>query len=96
MALPAPNDVAELFGMLFGTTVEVTEVERDPGTHWLALCMFTTPENEPIAVVGADIPTIAAQGARSPATRSRTSRRRSTGAASTASCGRTSPRWPTS
>jgi flagellar motor switch protein FliM len=63
MALPAPNDVAELFGMLFGTTVEVTEVERDPGTHWLALCMFTTPENEPIAVVGADVAAIAAQGA---------------------------------
>ena len=63
MSTPAPSDVAELFGMLFGTTVEVTEVERDPGTHWLALCMFSTPENEPIAVVGADIPAIAAQGA---------------------------------
>jgi len=63
MALPGSNDVAELFGMLFGTTVAVTEVERDPGMHWLALCMFATPENEPIAVVGADIPAIAAQGA---------------------------------
>jgi methyl-accepting chemotaxis protein len=55
MALPAPNDVAELFGMLFGTTVEVSEVERDPGTDWLPLCMFATAENEPIAVVGASV-----------------------------------------
>ena len=63
MPMHAPSDVAELFGMLLDITVEVTTVERDPGTHWLGLCLFTTPEKEPIAVVGADIPAIAALGA---------------------------------
>jgi flagellar motor switch protein FliM len=63
VTLPGENDVAELFGMLFGSTVDVAAVEMDPGTRWLALCLFVTPENEPVAVCGADVSIVASSGA---------------------------------
>ncbi|HXX90361.1 MAG TPA: FliM/FliN family flagellar motor switch protein [Acidimicrobiales bacterium] len=60
---PPTNDVAELFGMLFGSSVAVTEVEPEPGTQWLALSVFVTPEDELVAMVGADVAIVASAGA---------------------------------
>ncbi len=63
LTLPGPSETSEMLGMLFGAPAEVSVVDLDSAAQWLGLCMFTTPEDEPVVVVGADISVIAITGA---------------------------------
>lgn len=63
MTLPGPSETSAMFETLFGAPAEVVAVSLDPNAQWLGLCMFTTPDDKPVAVVGADISVIAITGA---------------------------------
>jgi len=62
MTLPGTREISEVFSSIVGSPVEAVVVESDPSAPWLAVCMFSTPENEPVAVVVADAPLCATAG----------------------------------
>jgi len=63
MSIPTTTEITELLSMLFSKNVVATEVDRELSTTWRALCVFVTPENEAVAVVGADVPAVVSTAA---------------------------------